>query len=64
MKYAGSVQGPPDLSSRRGYSRVVGTKIVGLKIVELKIIELKIIEQQAELKLSKKILTWGDAASR
>ena len=28
MKYAGSIRGPADLSSRRGFSRVAGEKIV------------------------------------
>jgi hypothetical protein len=44
MKHAGSIDGPPDLSSRRCFSRVLVTKAV----------DQKIIEQKTELKLSKK----------
>jgi hypothetical protein len=36
MKYSGSIQGPADLSSRRGYSRGAGGKIEVLGIVEEK----------------------------
>jgi hypothetical protein len=36
MKYAGSISGPADLSSRRGFSRGVGDKIVVEKLVEEK----------------------------
>lgn len=28
MKYSGSIQGPPDLSSRRGFSRIAVEKFV------------------------------------
>jgi hypothetical protein len=33
MKHAGSIQGPADLSSRRGFSRGVEDKVVADKIV-------------------------------
>jgi hypothetical protein len=46
MKYAGSIQGPPDLSSRRGFSRGLGDKIVAEDTVE----------DKAEIKPSKKSL--------
>jgi hypothetical protein len=41
MKYSGSIEDPSDLSSRRGFSWVVGEKIV---------------EEKAEVKLSKNSL--------
>jgi len=36
MKHSGSIQGPADLSSRRGFSRGVGDKIVAEDTVEEK----------------------------
>jgi hypothetical protein len=44
MEYSGSIQGPPDLSSRRGFSRGEGGKIVARDAVE----------DKAEFKPSKK----------
>jgi hypothetical protein len=32
MKHSGSIQGPPDLSSRRGFSRIVVEKFVEEKL--------------------------------
>jgi len=46
MKHSGSIQGPPDLSSRRGFSRRVGDKIVAEDSVE----------EKAQFKPSKKSL--------
>jgi hypothetical protein len=44
MKYSGSIEGPADLSSRRGFSRVPVEEIV----------EKKVVEGKAEVKPSKK----------
>jgi len=46
MKYSGSIQGPADLSSRRGFSRALGDKIV----VE------DTVEEKAQSKPSKRFL--------
>jgi hypothetical protein len=46
MKYSGSIQGPADLSSRRGFSRGVENKIV----VE------DTVEEKAQFKPSKRFL--------
>ena len=43
MKYSGSIRGPEDLSSRRGFSRVVEENTAG-----------QIVEEKAEDKPSKK----------
>jgi hypothetical protein len=41
MKYAGSISGPADLSSRRGYSRGIGDKIVVNEISAEKVVAKK-----------------------
>jgi hypothetical protein len=46
MKYSGSIQGPADLSSQRGFSRGVANKIV----VE------DTVEEKAQFKPSKRFL--------
>jgi hypothetical protein len=46
MKYTGSIQGPAELSSRRGFSRSVANKIV----VE------DTVEEKAQFKPSKRFL--------
>jgi hypothetical protein len=46
MKYSGSIPGPPDLSSRRGFSQGVANKIV----VE------DTVEEKAQFKPSKRFL--------